>query len=1483
MKNRGIALGLFFWLLATWSIQHKSVSAETAMKDDPINILMKITNIDEQIALLPDLMREIINNRVSEQKKSATQNDIAKVERIFLKAFQPLEIRKMYYDCIKSDMPKSEIKTVIDWYDSPLGRKIAKQSIQSLNPDELKKRGEFETDIMNLQAPPHRLALIQRYMKSADTVKKYMELEYKLAALKVEIQAKFSSAPLQPLLDKVSKEFETNRNKIEKTTAHKCFIDNLFGFRNLSDDDLEDIADFIETREGQTFNKITNKVEQRVMLDFLRNIEKAIYDNISETRETWTLDEYNFKYTAPDAHWVKIDAASVNPNAKLCLFRSNPQMFFFIIPEVIGVDSALNMDYFVEFSKAQIKSVSSECRISDGEEFILKDLKGFRYDAAATVGTYPFVYRFLNILKNGAAYQLIVMSPGQSNAQIVSESERLFSGFQILNTDKILYSNDYKPLDSFSSPFFNYSLDLKGQGWAEWNNLRKNNPEAEVGGEKERTAFIVVPAHIGKEKVASEVILSALLNTMDIVSSDKNITNLKEFRDTSFNGFTMNYHRIVNKTPCVYAIRIIIGLENAYMIAVWTDEKKTDINALADKLYMSLSIHDTASTDFDPASMTEPYKKAQASFDFFLGSYYYKAKHYDTALTWHKKATLLDTSIETYLISSLSCYSALGELEKGMAFLDEHAQHHPGSLTLLSWKAWLLKQLSQNEKSLDAYRTLFSKEYRNDSDFIEYVDLLGKMKRWDDINPAFAIYIKKDSSLDVHIKQASLLHDQRKYRESVNLLQRLQKDMPFQPDISFALARNYNALEEYKDVIAVAEALITRNIYLTDAYFLKGEAEFNLKWYHKAKDSFEHALQQSPEDNQIKNYIQHISGMIGQGDNTQIKKAIKPVPIPAEIAEQSLAHSNNLNSVDYGAYYITFIQGIHFQKEGDQRLTTYRKIKLLDKSGVSAFSTIEIDFDPLSENLYVNSLEVKDENGKVISKGDCSDYYIMDNRSSDMATHDKVLNIPIPNLKPGYTIELTSTKLFHSKDFVYYWGILSKSRPILYSVIFVTGDTKLLCYKTSNIPGMTPLKTGLAWTMTNPPIYEWEPLQGKVDDVLPMVRIACSGKTWQRLGEEYLHDIAPKLVLDEKTKKLARSLTERAKTKADKIKSIVSHIQSDYTYKAIEFGKRAIIPNTSQDTIEKKYGDCKDHALLLHQMLKAVSIPSFLVLVNSGATIDDSLPSLDQFNHMINYIPDADKGYFIDTTSKHLDMLNYVPMGLANQKSLILEEGNIHLKTIPPYNQEAFNLTVNTNVNVSGTKDLKISETVVFKGYSAAIMRDYLSTLDKVSYTNWLQKLYSDKIPKSTSFDMTVENINSLSNDLSFNIAYDVKDLCERTENRLSFTLPDVWMGYYLEVPPVPERKTDFQLSYPMALSKRVTLNIPDGFSLDSVQSSDLKKNEVFGTWYARIAKQVPSSTLDFFYSCPDGQFDKITYPAFKAFSDQVIEAASPEIVMKRQ
>jgi hypothetical protein len=78
-------------------------------------------------------------------------------------------------------------------------------------------------------------------------------------------------------------------------------------------------------------------------------------------------------------------------------------------------------------------------------------------------------------------------------------------------------------------------------------------------------------------------------------------------------------------------------------------------------------------------------------------------------------------------------------------------------------------------------------------------------------------------------------------------------------------------------------------------------------------------------------------------------------------------------------------------------------------------------------------------------------------------------------------------------------------------------------------------------------------------------------------------------------------------------------VRDHIEYYAIEVGVGGFRPHAADEVLHERYGDCKDKANLLHELLAAVGIPSRLVLLyaHDGLPRAFGLPTGDNFNHVI--------------------------------------------------------------------------------------------------------------------------------------------------------------------------------------------------------------------------------------------------------------------------
>ena len=141
-----------------------------------------------------------------------------------------------------------------------------------------------------------------------------------------------------------------------------------------------------------------------------------------------------------------------------------------------------------------------------------------------------------------------------------------------------------------------------------------------------------------------------------------------------------------------------------------------------------------------------------------------------------------------------------------------------------------------------------------------------------------------------------------------------------------------------------------------------------------------------------------------------MREPIEPIAIPAALLKDDAPATRPSDLAGHPAVYRARLQATDFVRGKQLRRTNYRLLHILDRQGVEDFSTIQFSFDPVIEQLYVNKLEVRDESGKLISSGNPSDYYLVDDRSaSGIASTERTLNVPVPGLKPGCTLEYQYT------------------------------------------------------------------------------------------------------------------------------------------------------------------------------------------------------------------------------------------------------------------------------------------------------------------------------------------------------------------------------------------------------------------------------------------------------------------------------------------
>jgi hypothetical protein len=122
--------------------------------------------------------------------------------------------------------------------------------------------------------------------------------------------------------------------------------------------------------------------------------------------------------------------------------------------------------------------------------------------------------------------------------------------------------------------------------------------------------------------------------------------------------------------------------------------------------------------------------------------------------------------------------------------------------------------------------------------------------------------------------------------------------------------------------------------------------------------------------------------------------------------------------------------------------------------------------------------------------------------------------------------------------------------------------------------------------------------------------------------------LSPSPLLDAELARLKTLGTDEAR-----LDEATRFVQHDVRYLGLELGQHSHRPHSPQWVLERRFGDCKDKALLLTALLRGVGLEAWPVLVNTARrhTLDE-LPSPFAFNHAIALVRMAAGEQWVDGT-----------------------------------------------------------------------------------------------------------------------------------------------------------------------------------------------------------------------------------------------------------
>lgn len=358
------------------------------------------------------------------------------------------------------------------------------------------------------------------------------------------------------------------------------------------------------------------------------------------------------------------------------------------------------------------------------------------------------------------------------------------------------------------------------------------------------------------------------------------------------------------------------------------------------------------------------------------------------------------------------------------------------------------------------------------------------------------------------------------------------------------------------------------------------------------------------------------------------------------------------------------------------------------------------------------------------------------------------------------------------------------------------------------------------WSNTDAPPITAEPAMPTVDEVAANLKLSSvpDWKTWlsweQALLEGVFRD-SPEL--DAVAKKLAAGNPDANERLARIHTWVMEEIRYQQDYESFIAGVK---PHPASMTLERKYGDCKDKAVLFIELARKLGLDAHFALVRTRdvGPVKRDVP-MQQFNHAIVYVPDQPgvQGRFFDPTAELLDV-SAVRSDDVGTLSLVFDpKTNVHTWREIPFqapdeNREAtlLKLTLDEKGGATGTARLEGT------GRSGSLLRR--TARNEQVFGQVAQRVASTYLPNATATDAKAVEVESLRTPAVIEMKVATGTLARQEGDSLRLKLPTDANPRSLFA--LAKRQYPLLLGTPQQLAMTVELTVPEGLEISRLPAS---------------------------------------------------------------
>lgn len=364
---------------------------------------------------------------------------------------------------------------------------------------------------------------------------------------------------------------------------------------------------------------------------------------------------------------------------------------------------------------------------------------------------------------------------------------------------------------------------------------------------------------------------------------------------------------------------------------------------------------------------------------------------------------------------------------------------------------------------------------------------------------------------------------------------------------------------------------------------------------------------------------------------------------------------------------------------------------------------------------------------------------------------------------------------------------------------------------------------------------------------------------------------------------IVERLKASSTSELDLVKRVHYWVQDNIQYIAFEQGMRGLIPHHGSYVCEKRYGDCKDMANLIVNMLQLAGVKAYHTWIGTRDLPYkySELPTPLVDNHMIaTYISQSGDYYFLDATSDHTPF-GFPSSMIQGKEALIgLDAGRYEIKMVPVITREKNFMTDSMKIAIDNN-ELTGNGTSTLHGFPKVFGGYELDRAEQRDVKKYVTKLVGKGSNKFYLDNYTVLNLDDRDKPTQIDYTFRVADYFQKIGEEVYINL-NMNKDYYNTFINAETRTTPRENEYQYEKFEVIDLTIPADYTVEYLPPNATHEGKLLGYDISYVVRDnvirfSKKFYLNYLLMMPD-QFSQ-----WNNAVKQISEAYKESIILKRK